>query len=72
MFGDDAAAVFRAALEGRPAADGPDGVMARAKKRRMAAAAYEAAHARRAAELGGQVQAGQMFNCALGMLDLGG
>ena len=66
MFGDDVAAVFRAALEGRPAADG------KAARRRMAAAAYEAAHARRAAELGGQVQAGQMFNCALGMLDLGG
>ena len=68
MFGDDVAAVFRAALEG-PAADG------KAAKRRMAAQAaqaYEAAHARRAAELGGQqFRPGQVFACALDMLGLG-
>jgi hypothetical protein len=64
-FSDDAAAAFQMALEGPPAADG------KAARRRMAAAAYEAAHARRAAGLGQQYRPGQVFNCALGMLDLG-
>jgi hypothetical protein len=65
-FGDDAARVLASAGLSRPVRR--PGRRDKAENLAMAAMAYEAAHARRAAELGGQYQPGQMFNSCLDML----